>query len=79
MRAWRKAAGISQERLGELLGLHQTAISQIEHGTRPPPLLAAVALEALTADAEGGPILPRDWGAAEAGGDAATSDETEAA
>lgn len=34
LKGFREAAGVSQERLGELAGLHRTHVSHMERGTR---------------------------------------------
>ena len=44
IRRRRVAAGLSQERLAELAGLHPTYISMVEHGVRNPTLDAAAGI-----------------------------------
>jgi transcriptional regulator with XRE-family HTH domain len=44
LREGRKAAGLSQEQLGQLAGLHMTEVSRLERATRDPRLETMVKL-----------------------------------
>ncbi len=51
VRVARKSAGLSQERLGEVSGLHRTYIGHVERGEVNPTLVSIVRIAtALTAD-----------------------------
>jgi DNA-binding XRE family transcriptional regulator len=53
MRAWRAAAGLSRLQAGEIIGLGETAIRDIEQGLRRgDDVLAQIALKKLIDDAK---------------------------
>lgn len=65
MRAFRVAQGWSRAQLGEQLDCEVSMVGLLERGERLPGRKMANRLEALSANAEGGPIRSEDWDAAE--------------
>lgn len=47
LRAWRKAHGLSQRTLGQLLGVTLQCVQRWEYGDRQPPNMLHLALERL--------------------------------
>lgn len=62
LRATRKAAGLSQERLGKLAGIGTTHISRLEQGRRRPSVDAIKALARILAPAGTADAVEQRWG-----------------
>jgi transcriptional regulator with XRE-family HTH domain len=63
VRAMRKAAGLTQERLGKLAGIGTTHISRLEQGRRRPSVDAIKALARILAPSGTADALEQRWGA----------------
>lgn len=63
VRAMRKAAGLTQERLGKLAGIGTTHISRLEHGRRRPSVDAIKALARILAPSGTADAVEQRWGA----------------
>ncbi|MET1152810.1 helix-turn-helix domain-containing protein [Arthrobacter sp.] len=62
LRAMRKAAGLSQERLGKLAGIGTTHISRLEQGRRRPSVDAIKALARILAPVGTADAVEQRWG-----------------
>lgn len=61
LRAWMEWLGVSQAKMGERLGCHQSVVSNILAGKATPNLEVAAAIEAKSATWPNGPIHMIEW------------------